>query len=79
MEHSLHLGAHHFATALNIKMANSNAKVREDHLTLELGISEIANGVHDDDENLSGEFQAGDILGKILAFNGIVSDFFHAN
>jgi hypothetical protein len=75
MEHSLHLAAHHFVTALNVKMKNTNAGLRSDDLSLTGTTPELSgsDGVREEDEVLDGQFQAGDVLGKILAFTGLVS------
>lgn len=72
MEHSLHLGAHHFVKSLNNKFAG---KDNEDLELLE-GIHEIESsgrGEEDVEEDEAEEFRPGDVLGKVLALIGLVS------
>ena len=62
MEHSLHLAAHHFITALNKKLTTGVSSI-DDHDLPALPMDEVSADEEDEDV-----FAPGDVLGKTLVF-----------
>ena len=63
MEHNLHLHSHHFLFALNKKLAGQDITPDE----VEASLAEHRENKDNDDredEDLSGDFEGGDVLGK---------------